>query len=307
MRYITHLRRYLSEQNVSILHTRSRLPAWISYLAWKGMDPEKRPRFVTTVHGPYTVNRYSRIMTRGQRVIAISEFIREYILGNYPEMDKNKIEVIHRGVSYDQFPYGYRPSDEWISAWEKQHPALSGKYVVTLPARITRWKGHEDFVEILRLALSKGLPIHGLVAGAPHLRRTSFYNELKTKATEAGLVDHITFLGHRDDLREILAISDVILSLAKKPEAFGRTALESLCLGTPVIAYNHGGTAEVMGSIFPGGCIKPHDINAAVDKLKAFFNKPPVIPNNNPFTLGSMLNKTIMLYKIISENGDYNK
>src|SRR5574340_562156 len=79
------LRRFLIEQQVDIVHARSRVPAWIAYLAWRGMEPAMRPRFVTTLHGMYGVNRYSRIMTRGEAVIAVSDTVREYILQNYPD------------------------------------------------------------------------------------------------------------------------------------------------------------------------------------------------------------------------------
>src|SRR5512139_2168841 len=92
---VGRLRRFLLEQKVDILHARSRVPAWIAYLAWRGMDPATRPRFVTTVHGMYSVNRYSRIMTRGEVVIAVSETVRDYILHNYPDTQPARSRVSH--------------------------------------------------------------------------------------------------------------------------------------------------------------------------------------------------------------------
>ncbi|NIN33587.1 MAG: glycosyltransferase, partial [Gammaproteobacteria bacterium] len=85
-----------------ILHARSRLPAWLCYLAWRGMTQDQRPRFVTSVHGCYSVNRYSRIMLSGERVIAISKFINAYIEDNYQDIDSSKIITIPRGVSGSQ-------------------------------------------------------------------------------------------------------------------------------------------------------------------------------------------------------------
>jgi glycosyltransferase involved in cell wall biosynthesis len=300
LRLVSRLRNILKNENVSVLHARSRLPAWISYLAWKTMEHDTRPAFVTTVHGPYTVNPYSRIMVRGEKVIAISNFIKDYIVSNYPETDINRIIVIPRGVSSDQYPYGYRPSSEWVADWNNQHPSLSGKYIVTLPARVTRWKGHEDFLQILKIALSENLPVHGLIAGGPHPGKESFLKELASSARNIGLDQHVTFLGHRDDMKEIMTISNVVFSLAREPEAFGRTALEALCLGTPVIAYNHGGAAEVMAAMFPAGAVTPLDINAATRKLKEFINQQPIVTNNNCFTLENMLSKTISVYEGLS-------
>lgn len=300
LRLVSRLRNILKNENVSVLHARSRLPAWISYLAWKPMKHDERPAFVTTVHGPYTVNPYSRIMVRGEKVIAISGFIKDYIVRNYPETDINRIIVIPRGVSSDQYPYGYQPSSEWFAGWNNQHPSLSGKYIITLPARVTRWKGHEDFLQILKIAISESLPVHGLIAGGPHPGKELFLKELVSSVRNMGLDQHVTFLGHRDDMKEIMAISNVVFSLAREPEAFGRTALEALCLGTPVIAYNHGGAAEVMAAMFPAGAVTPLDINAATRKLKEFINQQPIVANNNSFTLENMLSKTISVYESLS-------
>lgn len=93
-----------------------------------------------------------------------------------------------------------------------------------------------------------------------------------------------------------MSISDVVLSLAKEPEAFGRTALEALCLGVPVIAYNHGGAAEVLAEMYPHGCVKPNDTSAVCDKVISFFKQPMSVPDKNFFTLEKMLNDTLTLY-----------
>lgn len=304
LRHIPRLRQILAEENVSILHARSRMPAWIGYLARQSMPALHRPRFVTTVHGPYAVNFYSSIMVRGEHVIAISDYIRNYILDNYPGTDGARIHLIHRGVSPEQFPHGYRPPGAWLARWQEQHPQLTDKYVVTLPARITRWKGQEDFIGIIGATKKQGTPVHGLIVGAPHPRKRSFYKHLVASVKNGGLVDDITFLGHRDDLKEIMAVSDVVVSLAREPEAFGRTALEALCLGIPVIAYDHGGAAEVLRAIFPVGLVKPCGQTAVFAKLEEFFNYTPLVPCYNPFTLDTMLQKTLSLYESLALNNN---
>ena len=98
LRYIGRLRRFLRKEKVDILHVRSRMPAWVCYLAWKSMSPAKRPHLVTTVHGPYSVNRYGKVMSRGERVIAISNMIMDYVRTNYPEVAPEHIRLIPRGV-----------------------------------------------------------------------------------------------------------------------------------------------------------------------------------------------------------------
>ncbi len=300
LRYIKPLRRLLEKKSVNILHTRSRLPAWISYLAWKGMNKETRPHFVTTVHGPYTVNAYSKVMTMGEEVIAISQFIKDYILNNYKNADANKITIIYRGVSSSEFPYKYSTNAAWLDSWRSSHPDLENKFVLTSPARITRWKGQEDFLKIIAGLKKLGLPIHGLIAGAPHPRRMQFLSELKILAENLGISEQISFIGHRDDIKEVMSISSVALSLAKEPEAFGRTALEALSLGVPVIAYDHGGATEVLKPVFPQGLIPPHDIESAIKRIKQFYDKEETVPAQHEFTLENMLDSTINLYEKVA-------
>jgi glycosyltransferase involved in cell wall biosynthesis len=296
LRHVSYLRRYFAEENIDIIHARSRLPAWLTYLAWNKMDPASRPRFVTTVHGPYSVNAYSKVMTKGQKIIATSGFILKYITDNYPDVDQNKITLIHRGVSKAEFPFAFRPDEGWLEIWHKQQPTLSGKFILTMPARVTRWKGHEDFLSILARLKQQNIPVHGLIAGGPHRRKTAYLEELKDKTRALGLEQEITFLGHRNDIKEIMSISNIVLSLAKEPEAFGRTALEALCLGIPVIAYSHGGAAEVLAKMYPQGCVEPNDIAAACDKIISFYKEPVPVADKNFFTLDKMLADTLSLY-----------
>ena len=93
-----------------------------------------------------------------------------------------------------------------------------------------------------------------------------------------------------------MSISDVVLSLAKEPEAFGRTALEALCLGVPVIAYNHGGAAEVLAEMYSHGCVEPNDTTAVCDKIISLYKQPVPVPDKNFFPLEKMLNGTLSLY-----------
>jgi len=299
-RLIPKLKRMILEHGVNILHVRSRMPAWVCYLAWCGMDKEARPGFITTVHGPYTVNFYSKIMTRGERVVAISDFIHDYICNNYPDVDRNKIRIIYRGVDPAEYRKEFKPTDEWLNRWNNEHAGLGKKFLVTLPARITRWKGHDDFIEIIAALKEFHVPAHGLIAGGAHQRRKNYVSELKMKIKIKDLENDITFLGHRNDMKEIMSISNVILSLAKKPEAFGRTALEALSLGIPVVAYDHGGAAEVLARIFPMGKVRPFDINEAVQIITKFYKSPVFVNSENPFALDRMLEQTITLYEGMS-------
>ena len=296
LRHIPFLRKYFKEENIDVIHARSRFPAWLTYLAWKKMDKARRPRFITTVHGAYRVNRYSKVMTKGQNVIATSGFILKYITDNYPDVDKNKIIIIHRGASKEEFPFAYRPEKKWLLDWNEQHPMISDKFILTLPGRISRRKGHEDFLDILNRLKKQNIPIHGLVVGGSHRRKIAFLKKLKEKTRALGLENEITFLGHRNDIKEIMSISDVVLSLSKEPESFGRTVLEALYLSIPVIAYNHGGVAEILSKMYPYGCVDPNDTAAVCDKITSYYRQPVLVADKNLFTLEKMLNGTLSLY-----------
>jgi glycosyltransferase involved in cell wall biosynthesis len=302
LRYIWKVRELLARELPDILHLRSRLPAWIGYRAWKGLSAARRPHLVTTVHGPYTPGRYSSVMVRGERVIAISDMIREYILRNYPWVDPAIIRVIPRGVDPQDYPHGYQPPAEWRAEWRAHYPGLEGRFVITLPGRLTRWKGQEDFIRIIAGLKQRGLPVHGVLVGDAHPRKQYYADELRAQARAAGVETDITFTGHRSDVKEIMAVSDVVLSLSLDPEAFGRVSLEALTLGKPVAAYDHGGVAEQLAAVFPQGRIPVGDTTGAEELLARWYVERPAVPTHNPFTLERMLRSTLETYLELASN-----
>lgn len=299
LRWVRRLRRFLVEEQVDILHARSRLPAWIAWLAWRGMDPKNRPRFVTTVHGLYSVNAYSAVMTKGERIIAVSDTARDYVLQNYPGVDPERITVIHRGVDRNAFSENYRPGEAWLSDWYRQYPQLKDHYVVSLPGRVSRRKGFYDFVEIISGLKQRGLPVHGLVVGE-FSRGRQPGRELRERIEAAGLVGSISFTGFRNDMREVLSVSDAVLSLSLQPEAFGRTVNEALALGVPVAGYAHGGVGEQLENNFPAGVVSVGDTGAMAERLVKWHDSPPPMHDVRPYTLEDMLDRSLELYESLS-------
>ncbi len=297
LRMVPKLRKWFAEVQPDIIHARSRIPAWATYLAWRNLPAEQRPRFVTTVHGFYSVSPYSAIMTRGERVIATSESIRSYALKNY-KFSPDSMTVIHRGVAAEDFPYGYQPSDAWQQAWYAQFPMLRDRTVITLPGRLSRWKGHADFIEMIARLRAQGLPVEGVIAGGgPNKRSGHAYVRELAQLINNKAPGHIHLTGHRSDIREVMAVSDIVLSLSSQPEAFGRVAPEALYLGRPTIGYQHGGVSEVLGELFPEGLIPPGDVDALCEKVKSFIEAMPVVNPPQAFSLKTMLDKTLNLYE----------
>lgn len=300
LRLVPRLRRLLKKEGVDILHARSRLPGWITYLAWRGMNSARRPRFVTTVHGQYSVSRYSVVMTRGERVIAVSNTIKDYIRKNYPGVDESRIQVIYRGIDEREFPHGYKPGNQWLRNWYAQYPQLLDNAVITLPGRLTRLKGHEDFIDLMARLKVQGMPVYGLIVGdTDSADRQRYAEELMRRVERQGL-DNIIFTGYRNDLREIYTVSNLVLSLSSKPESFGRTVLEALTLGTPVAGYAHGGVGEVLDAVFPQGRIPVGDIDALTAKVQTLLTRKITVPKSDAFPLKRMLDDTIGLYESLA-------
>jgi glycosyltransferase involved in cell wall biosynthesis len=292
------LRRFLTNERPDILHIRSRVPGWVAWLAWRGMDPATRPKLVSTVHGFYSVNRYSAVMTKGERVIAVSESIRTYILENYPKTPLGNIRVIPRGIQPGDYGADFRAPAEWLDHWHSEHPALAGKCVLLLPGRITRLKGHEDFLALIAALKKDGIPAHGLIAGDTHEKKRAYLEELRGVVEILGISDDITFLGHRSDIREVMSVSDTVCALSQQPESFGRTVLEAMALGKPVVGYDCGGVGELLGGLFPAGRVPLGDRARLLETTRSIIrDRPRPLPVGAPFTLDAMCRTTLDVYR----------
>lgn len=298
------LRKLLIKHAVDLVHVRSRMPAWVTLGAWKLLPKPTRPRLVTTVHGLNSVNAYSRVMTYGEQVIAVSHCCRDYVLTNYPQTDPDKVTVIHRGVDSKQFPFGHQPSAAWVDQWQADYPQLKDRFVVLLPGRLTRFKGHFDFLKVVQQLKAEQLPVHGLIVGGEDPRRQKYAQSLRDEVQRARLSSDITFTGHRSDLREIMAVSDAVVSTSiQPPESFGRTVLESVRLGRPTIGYAHGGVGEVLSTVYPEGRVELQDVAGMSDKLSQVYRQklPPPEPTD-AFELERMIEKEINLYEALVAN-----
>ena len=296
---ILKLRGVFQDLQPDIVHVRSRLPAWLTWLAWKGLKPAVRPRLITTVHGFYSVNRYSRIMTEGDPVICVSRSIRDYVLANYPGVPESRLRIVHRGVDPSELPYGYQPDAEWLRQWKADYPQLEGRYVLTLPGRMTRLKGHLDFIKVIGNLNRAGVPTSGLIIGDVHPKKREFEQEVRNAVSGEGMDDAVIFTGHRSDVREIMAVSDVVISCSTQPESFGRVTLEALSLGIPVAAYDHGGVTEQLEELMPEGRVPVRDTAALTDRLKRWYDDRPAPRNttDHSFTLDQFWKDTLSIYE----------
>jgi glycosyltransferase involved in cell wall biosynthesis len=297
LRYIPRLREWLAGESPDILHLHSRLPAWICQLALRKFERAGRPAVVTSVHGHYSVSRYSAVMTSGDCVIAVSDHIREYTLRNYTSTDPGRVVTVHGGVSLKAFPYGYRPPEDWYRAIHSEFPELEGRRLICLPGRLSRYKGHADFIELVA-GLSQEFPdLHGIIVGKSR-PGSRYRDELEGLAERFGILNRISFVGARLDMREWLSASEIVYSLcADPPEAFGRTIPESLHLGVPAIGWDHGGVKETLAALFPEGAVTPGNHLALLERSRAFLRNRPEVKPSSAFGLKESMKNTLAVYE----------
>ncbi len=297
--YIIKLIRLINNKKIDIIHARSRLPAWIVFLALKFTNIKKRPHFITTVHGFNSISFYSSIMTKGERVFVVSKSIQKFITTNYKFNEQN-IVLNYRGVDPKEFNLDSLLNKEWLKLWKKEFPYLNNKIVLSFPSRITSRKGHEDFIYLISKLKQDNMNIHGLIIGDPKFSSNKYFQSLKNQVNDSNLKTNITFTGYRNDVKNIIAYSDIVYSLSREPESFGRTVIESIKLKTPFIGYDHGGVGEQLSMVFPEGQVELNNKEALYEKTKKILKEKPAIRDTDLFTLDDMLSKTLKTYQEVS-------
>ncbi|HEX5305124.1 MAG TPA: glycosyltransferase [Dyella sp.] len=288
------LRRALKAIDADIVHARSRVPAWIARWAIRGLA--RKPHFVTTVHGLNSPGRYSAVLLRGERVIAVSQTVRAYVLGHYRWLEPSRVRVIPRGIDPEAFPYGHRPDDAWQKAFFAEFPQLAGAPLLTLPARGTRLKGHHDAIELVADLRDRGVGTRLLLLGVLEPGREAYAEELRELIRQRGLESQVVLSPARDDVRDIYAVSALILQLSNKPEAFGRTVVEALSLCRPVLGYAHGGVGELLAELYPAGRVPLGDREKLVERAAELLRVAPPIPMLQSYRLADMQQATLALY-----------
>ncbi len=284
---VKKLKKIFDQINPDIIHARSRVPAWLSFYA-KG-----KTHFVTTVHGFYSVNKYSEIMTRGERVICVSNPIKKYVLENY-NTDENKLKVIHRGVDFEKFNENSLDFN-FIEEFKKKYN-LKEKFIISSVGRVTQLKNYETVIKALS-QLSKRYVL--LIVGGVREDKKEYFNYLQSLVERLGLKKRVFFTGSVSKIAEIYRLSDIIVSASKKPESFGRSLVEAMAMDTPVIAANHGGSLDIIP--FKDMLFNPADFNELAYKIKNFKHKEfdfrSYVKEN--FSLEMMSEKIIEVYKEI--------
>ncbi|TWI10351.1 glycosyltransferase family 4 protein [Aerolutibacter ruishenii] len=297
LRHVRTLRALLQREGVDIVHARSRLPAWIGRLALRGLPAASRPHWVTTVHGLNSPSRYSAVMASGERVVCVSDSVRDHVLRHYPGTPRERLRVIPRGIDPAAFPRA--PSvDAPARAWAAtQHPALAGDApLLLLPGRGTRLKGHGDALALIAGLVAAGHDTRLWLPGAREPGREAYIAELEAEAARLGVADRVAFTPPTDAIARAYAASTLVLQLSRKPEAFGRTVIEALAVGRPVLGWAHGGVGELLSTLQPEGAVAPFDQAELLTRARCLLTQPPTLPVTMPHTLLAMQEATLAVY-----------
>ncbi len=235
--------------NISIVHARSRAPAWSCLLAAKITGR----KFVTTFHGTYNFNSkikkfYNSVMVRSNLIIAGSNFIFSHIKENYTKyLDaKKKLLVIFRGINVDYFdPTTKLDSDEkkLLKKWQIE----KDKKIILLPGRLTGWKGQEVFIEAINLInVELGYEAFYAVILGSDQGRDLYKKKLVRLIEQHRLTNQVKFIDHCNDMALAYKVSDIVISSSIEPEAFGRVAVEAQSMEKPIIASDIGGSKETI-------------------------------------------------------------
>lgn len=297
------LRKIIEKNGVDIVHARSRAPAWSAYEACK----HSRARFMTTCHAPYNIHDrklkkfYNSSIARGEKVIAISEHVADYLRHNY-RLSDDIIRLIHRGIAPEKFHPSLVTPERMIKL-SKSWRIPDGATVILLPGRLTRWKGHALLIEAMSKIDREDL--FCVFIGSDQ-GRSEYHAELEKLIADKGLGERVRIMGHCDDMSAAYMISAIVVSASTEPEGFGRVAVEGQAMGRLVIATDHGGSKETIIPDVTGFLIPLNDADALADKIKYALEMPDeekyqmadtaMQHVHHNFTRQIMVNKTLDVY-----------
>lgn len=263
-RNTARIEQLIKKEDVDLVHVRSRAPAWSAWRACR----KTGTYFVTTCHAPYKFKselkkKYNSIIAKGDRVIAISHFVADYLRQHF-QVDDKRLRIISRGIALEKFHpkmMGPQKMIDLINLWRIPDEAQ----VVLMPGRLTRLKGHHTLIEAMHHLREED--VFCVMMGADQGRK-EYREELERTIQDNGLGGKFRLIDHCEDMPSAYMMSSVVVSASIEPEGFGRIPVESQAMGCPIIATDHGGARE---TVFPGETgwlVEPGNAMAMAQALK---------------------------------------
>lgn len=264
------LENIIRDYQVDIIHARSRAPAWSALIAAR----RTKKAFVTTFHGVYGLEPkvkkyYNAVMTKGDRVIAISNFVAKHIEDNY-HVDPDRLRIIHRGVDLNLFTperIKHQPMVELAHSWRVPDDVP----LILMPGRITRWKGQHILVKALSKLSHRNFfcLLVGDDLGHPEYRK-----ELEKSIMTLGLAGNVRIAGNTTYMAEAYTLADIVVCPSVEPEAFGRVPVEAQAMGRAIISTSHGGACETIIDGVTGWLVKPGNVEDLSETIERILQMP---------------------------------
>jgi glycosyltransferase involved in cell wall biosynthesis len=295
------LKKIIRDRQVDIIHARSRAPAWCAYWASRKTDC----KFVTTFHGYYKIQNaikhwYNSVMTRGDRVIAISHFIADHIRKNYT-VEAERVRIIYRGVDLKLFHSTTHSPERMIKLAKEWH--LPDEPVILFPGRLTRWKGQDVFIKALEQIPHRHF--FAVILGDAKGHHT-YRSELEKLIISCGLAGHVRIIPHTQQITDAYRLARIVVATSIAPEPFGRVVLEAQAMARPVIATNQGGPQETVVPNETGWLVQPSNVAELSNVLTFALSMQEedlrlmgdqAMANAAKFSLDAMCEKTLAVYQ----------
>lgn len=294
---IRRLRNIICKHKPQVLPVYSADAAWIAGMACRHLKAAACPKIIGVLTGyprkgiPSVGWRYCRAFT------SISKHLRG-VLESPGSALVCKPWVIPYGVNEALCNPNYTPSTAWLEQWNRTLPPTAvNKLKLCIPGAISPMHALEDIIPILTGLLRSGVAAHVFIAGDTRRANKEHLAALRQKYEDARLAEHITWLGARPDLRDVLCACDVTLTLSREPKTWDRAVLEALALGRPVVGYDHGVIGEYMEAFLPEGRVAPGDTAGIIDTLSQWHTYSPEPVSEVPFPY--RLSDTIQTYRTL--------
>ncbi len=299
-------------EGVTLLHVRSRAPAWSTHWASQACGVP----WISTFHGVYGTKPaclkipYNRIMLKGLRTICVSDYVRRHVLETY-HPDPARLVCIPRGADVEAFrPEAVTPEEARAKKCDYYHFRAEDP-VITLPGRLTFWKGQTVFLDALARMRHKRLGI--LIIGSDQ-GRVDYSDHLREMASRLPDETRVVFRDHTREMQKVYALSDIVVNASSaQPEAFGRTIPEAQAMGRLVVATAHGGACETIEDGKTGWLVPPGDADALAAKLdeildlsetrRAEVRAAALASVRANFSVARMCATTIALYESLARAG----
>ena len=286
---------FIERERIDIIHARSRVPAWLAYLAVRRTNCD----FVTTCHGYYSKHFLSRVMGWGKRVIVISHSIGRRMIDDFG-VPPERITLIHRGVDLSRYPFFFGKYDK----------PKSGPYKIINVGRITPIKGHQEFLRAVHLLSKRLSPLEVSIVGAPDDNKLYYLRDLKLMVERLGLSSQVQFLGTRRDIPELLREADLLVLPTRIPEAFGRVLIEAGACGTAVLASRIGGILDIIDENQNGLLFSPENYEEMAVQMERLIRDRALSKKmtlslrgkvEREFSLEQMVEKTHQVYQEVRQ------